>query len=63
MGFTWVAEHEGMRFPMRGAGGPEDVTVMIDRDADDYVCGRCQRDQHHRCTERECSCCSGVPSD
>lgn len=27
----------------------------------EYVCGRCLREQHERCTERECTCCNGEP--
>jgi hypothetical protein len=29
--------------------------------ADSYVCPHCQRSRCHRCTERDCTCCTGVP--
>lgn len=35
----------------------------MEREADDYVCPWCERNHCYRCTERACTCCSGVPDD
>ncbi|HEX3959937.1 MAG TPA: hypothetical protein VHZ03_25430 [Trebonia sp.] len=40
------------------------MTGSIRDDVDgDYICLHCERGKCHRCTERACTCCSGVPDN
>lgn len=62
-----VRDYRGVSFSWVGEHGPELVKMTGSETVfpadDDYVCDRCQRNLHHRCTERECECCGGVPGD
>jgi hypothetical protein len=40
---------------------PEPEEAAAPDTAAEYTCGRCERNQHRRCTELACACCEGSP--
>lgn len=56
-----IAELQSAVRHLGGIGEQESGTGIVNGDDGEYVCPHCQRGQHGRCSDPECSCCLGEP--